>query len=192
MKKIVFITRHDPTKIGGGAFATRAYLEALSCIYPKRVVLFVADSYQSNVLKYPPYEIVKVPPRPLYQSIPGIFLGKLTRFEKVFTNWMKENGTSVSKVVFDGGIIGGTFISAIKKYACETITIHHNYEYEYQKENKSIESLKGKFLYWIQKFEKRAFVHSDINLFLTQPDLNLFVEKFGDNKSKKSVLSCIL
>ena len=69
MKKTVFITRHDPTKLGGGAFATRAYLEALNKIYPKQVVLFVADSYEDNVLSYESSKIIKVPPRKIFSSI---------------------------------------------------------------------------------------------------------------------------
>jgi glycosyltransferase involved in cell wall biosynthesis len=190
MKKIVFITRHDPTKLGGGAFATRAYLEALNKIYPKQVVLFVADSYEDNVLSYESSKIIKVLPRTKFSAILGILIGKLTRFDTVIKSWVKDNKDTIDTVVFDGSIIGGNFINIFKKYNCKLVTIHHNYEVEYHKENKSIETIRGSFLYWIKKFEKRAYVSSNINLFLTKPDLSLFIRKYGDNNSVKEVLGC--
>jgi len=190
MKKTVFITRHDPTKLGGGAFATRAYLEALNKIYPKQVVLFVADSYEDNVLSYESSKIIKVPPRKIFSSILGILTGNLTRFNTVIKSWIKDNKDTIDTVVFDGSIIGGNFINRFKKYKCKLVTIHHNYEVEYRKESKSIETIRGSFLYWIKKFEKRAYVSSNINLFLTKPDLSLFMRKYGDNNSEKEVLGC--
>lgn len=190
MKKIVFITRHDPTKLGGGAFATRAYLEALNKIYPKQVVLFVSDSYEDNVLSYESSKIMKVPPRTKLSAILGILIGKLTRFDTVIKSWIKDNKDTIDTVVFDGSIIGGNLINRFKNYKCILVTIHHNYEVEYHRESKSIETVRGSFLYWIKKFEKRAYVSSHINLFLTKSDLSLFVRKYGDNNSEKEVIGC--
>ncbi|GAB7257505.1 glycosyltransferase [Polaribacter sp. OB-PA-B3] len=190
MKKIVFITKHDPTKIGGGAFATRAYLEALNKIYPKQVVLFVADSYEENVLSYESSKIIKVLPRTKFSAILGILIGKLTRFDTVIKSWANKNKDNLDTVVFDGSVVGGSFINIFKKFNCKLVTIHHNYEVEYQKENKSIETIRGNFLFWIKKFEKRAYLSSHINLFLTQPDLNLFKVKYGNSSSTQKVIGC--
>lgn len=190
MKKIVFITRHNPTKLGGGPFATRAYIEALNKIYPKQVVLFVDDSYEDNVLSYEPFEIIKVPPRAKLTAILGILIGKLTRFDKAIKSWLNLNKDKVDVVIFDGSIIGGSFINVFKKLNCRLVTIHHNHEVEFHKENKSRDSIKGYFLYWIKKFEKRAYQFSDINLFLTKSDLNSFKVKYGNNNSVKKIIGC--
>jgi glycosyltransferase involved in cell wall biosynthesis len=190
MRKVVFITRHDPTKISGGAFATRAYLEALNKLYPTQVVLFVADTYEKNILKYESSKIITAPARAKPIAILGVLFGKLTRFDNVFKQWLKNNIYNIDKVVFDGSIIAGSYIDLFKKQNCELITIHHNYEVEYHKENKSIETIKGLFLFWIKKLEKKAFSNSHINLFLTKPDLNLFTIKYGGNNSKKEVIGC--
>ena len=190
MKKIVFVTRNNPTFIGGGSFATRAYLEALNKIYPEQVVLFVADSYEENILSYESSEIIKVPPRKRLTAILGILIGKLTRHDTAIISWLNLNKDKVDVVIFDGSIIGGSFINVFKKLNCRLVTIHHNHEVEFHKENKSIDSIKGYFLYWIKKFEKRAYISSNINLFLTKSDLSLFVRQYGDNNSKKEVLGC--
>jgi glycosyltransferase involved in cell wall biosynthesis len=190
MKKIVFITRHDPTKIGGGAFATRAYLEALNKIYPKQVVLFVADSYEDDELSYKSSKIIKVLPRTKLKAVLGILIGKLTRFDKIIKSWIKDNKNNIDTVIFDGGLVGGSFINIFKEYNCKLVTIHHNYEVEYHKENKSRETIKGIFFYWIKKFEKRAYLSSDINLFLTNPDLKSFKEKYGNSNSEQKVIGC--
>ena len=190
MKKVVFITRHDPTKTGGGAFATRAYLEAINKLYPKQVVLFVANSYEDGILSYESSKIIKVLPRTKVNAILGILTGKLTRFDQVINNWLKSNNNNIDTVVFDGSIIGGSFVNLFKNHQCKLVTIHHNYEVEYHKENKSIETLKGRFLFWIKKLEARAYQHSNLNLFLTKPDLCLFEAKYGANTSIKKVLGC--
>lgn len=190
MKKIVFITRHDPTKLGGGAFATRAYLEALNKIYPNQVTLFVADSYQEGILGYESSKIIKVVPRTKFKAILGVLTGKLTRFDTVIKPWAKKNKDHINTVIFDGSIIGGSFINVFKSYKCKLVTIHHNYEVEYHKENKSIETIRGAFFYWIKKLEKRAYEYSDINLFLTKPDLSLFKKKYGNNNSVQKVIGC--
>ena len=190
MKKIVFITRHNPTSIGGGSYATRAYLEALNKIYPKQVVLFVADSYEDNILSYESAEIIKVPSRNKIIAILGIFLGKSTRFDSAIKSWLNVNKDMLDTVVFDGSIIGGSFINIFKKLNCRLVTIHHNHEVEFHKENKSTDSIKGWFLYWIKKFEKRAYQLSDINLFLTKSDLSLFKVKYGNNNSIQKIIGC--
>lgn len=187
--KIVFITRNHPSDFGGGNNATRAYLEALVKLYPNRVTLFVTDNFNPNVLNYVPNEIIKVKPRFKLVAIFGVFFGKLTRFEKSVSNWLSKNKNNIDFVVFDGGIIGGTYCDIFQKNNCKCITIHHNYEVDYHKENKSIESLKGYFLFWIKFLEKKAYLNSALNLFLTQHDLIKFEFKYN-SKRNSQVIGC--
>lgn len=188
-KKIIFITRHDPSKLGGGSFATRAYLEALNKIYFNRVTLFVCNDFDENILVYKSAEVIKVPARSNTKAILGIFTGKLTRFQVAINDWLNKNNENLGLVIFDGSIIGGTYCDVFKRCNCKTVTIHHNYEIEYHKENRSIESLKGYFFYWIKKLEKKAYLNSDLNLFLTQSDLVEFQGHYGKSKSNK-VIGC--
>lgn len=190
MQKIIFITRHDPTKIGGGSFATRAYLEAFNKQYPNIVSLFVADSYENGVLTYESAEIIKTKPRSTVNAILGLLLGKLTRFNKVIYNWLKNYKGPIDMVIFDGSIISGTYINLFKKRECKLVTIHHNFEIEYHRENRSIETIRGNFFFWIKKFEKKAYLNSDINLFLTQPDVKLFNKFYGRTKAVNKVIGC--
>ena len=188
MKKVVFVTRHDPSKICGGAFATKAYLEAFVKLYPQRVTLFVSDSYTKDNHKYQPSEIIKVKNRAKIKGVIGLFIGKLTRFEFAVKKWLHNNKNNLELVIFDGSIIGGSHYDKFKKLNVKMVTIHHNYELEYHLENKSIETFKGKCSFWIQKLERKAYLNSNYNLFLTNTDKLLFETKFG--KSNNFVTGC--
>ena len=72
----------------------------------------------------------------------------------------------------------------------KVITIHHNCEIEYNRDN--CEHGLGKlYHYWTQKYEGEAVQKSDLNLVLTSQDeslLHLFYDK--ENKKKIVVLGC--
>ena len=47
-KKVLFLTAANPMGIGGGCFASHAYLRAFSDIYEGRVDVVMADSWEEN------------------------------------------------------------------------------------------------------------------------------------------------
>lgn len=178
--RALFITRHNPSANGGGNFASRAFLEAVSATFKSKVTLFVSSDFDESVLINKPDEIIKVKKRHSLNAIAGLLLGKLTRFEKSVESWLKSNDVSNFDWVFlDGGIIGGSYVRKFKDNGIKTCTIHHNFEVEYHIDNKSLETFKGRVKYWIKKLEQRAYKNSNINLFLTQDDLRKFENYYG-------------
>ena len=183
-KKIVFITRHDPSGVGGGAYATKAYLNALIHLYGCRIVLFVSDNFDSVNFKIVESQVIRVKSRNRLSAFFGLFFGKLTRFNSIFDSWIRKNSNNIEKVIFDGGIIGGTFVKAVNSVkGIETLIIHHNEEIEYHLDNKSIESFRGKFLFWINRLQRTGYKNSDKNLFITQSDLQKFEYLYGKYKN---------
>lgn len=183
MKKILFVTRHNPYVRSGGGLATKAFINAFSKLYPNKVDLVLADNCSiDDSIKV--NNIIKVKPRNTINRVFSLFTGKLHRF----TPKVKEliDNEEYELCVFDGSIVAGSLIKYTKIKNIKSITIHHNYEPQYHLDNKSIESFKGYLSYFIKKNEKCAYLHSDLNLFLTQYDLNLFIIKYGksDGKSK--------
>lgn len=178
--RALFITRHNPSANGGGNFASRAFLEAVSSTFKCKVTLFVSSDFDESVLINKPDEIIKVKKRHSFEAIVGLLRGKLTRFEKSVENWSKINDVSNFDWVFlDGGIIGGSYVKKFKDNDIKTCTIHHNFEVEYHIDNRSLETFKGRVKYWIKKLEQRAYKNSNINLFLTQDDLRKFENYYG-------------
>lgn len=182
--KVVFITKHNPSSKSGGAYATRAYLEVFVKLY-NHVTLFVADSFNNDLLNLEIHEIIKVKARNKVKGLLDLLFGRLTRFEKSLKSWKINNSSDI--VVLDGGIIGGTFIRQFRKE--KTITIHHNFERDYHSDNKTIESFKGICLYWIILLEKRAYLESTYNFFLTEKDKELFESHYG-KRDNNYVIGC--
>ncbi|GAA0884216.1 hypothetical protein GCM10009120_28140 [Sphingobacterium siyangense subsp. cladoniae] len=178
--RALFITRHNPSTNGGGNFASRAFLEAVSATFKSKVTLFVSSDFDESVLINKPDEIIKVKKRHSLDAIAGLLRGKLTRFEKSVESWLKSNDVSNFEWVFlDGGIIGGSYVKKFKDKDIKTCTIHHNFEVEYHIDNKSLETFKGRVKYWIKKLEQSAYKNSNVNLFLTEDDLRKFENYYG-------------
>lgn len=178
-KPILFITRHDPSQSGGGCYATRAYLEALIELYPQRVCLFVGSSFNENkIYGYEKLaEIIRVPGRSHYQFAMGLIKNSYTKFDQVLKTWLKTNKPEFA--ILDGGIIGGSYVKRLKECEAKVYTIHHNQEVEYNKDNKTIDTLRGKYTGWVRKIERKAYLLSNKNLFITDADLQSFELEYG-------------
>ncbi|MDR7210675.1 glycosyltransferase [Flavobacterium piscis] len=179
---ILFITRHDPSQSGGGCYATRAYLEALIELYPQRVCLFVGSSF--NEYKIHGYEnlreIIRIPGRSLLQFARGMIKNSYTKFEDALEKWLKNNRPEFA--ILDGGIIGGSYVKCLKGCQAKVYTIHHNQEVEYNRDNKTMDTLRGKYMGWVKAVEKKAYLLSDKNLFITNADLQAFEMVYGSSE----------
>jgi glycosyltransferase involved in cell wall biosynthesis len=178
-KPIVFITRHDPSQSGGGSYATRAYLEALIELYPYRVCLFTGSSFNEQKIygHEKLAEIIRVPGRSLLQFVAGLIKNRYTKFENILERWLKKNKPEFA--ILDGGIIGGSYAKLLKDSKAKVYTIHHNQEVEYNRDNKTMDTLRGYYMGWVEKVEKKAYLLSDKNFFITSADLYAFEYKYG-------------
>lgn len=178
-KPIVFITRHDPSQSGGGCYATRAYLEALIELYPHRVCLFAGTSFNEH--KIHGYEkldkIIRVPGRSLLQFAIGLIKNSYTKFENALEMWLEKNNPEFA--ILDGGIIGGSYVKRLKDCKAKVYTIHHNQEVEYNRDNKTMDTLRGHYMGWVKRLEKKAYLLSDKNFFITNADLRAFELQYG-------------
>lgn len=185
MNNILFITRHDPYVRSGGGLATKAFINAFSYLYPSKVDVLLADNCNiDNSVNA--RQIIKVKSRSFISRALSLITGSLHRFKTKTKSLI--NSSSYDICILDGSIVSGDMVEYINKKNIKTITIHHNYEPQYHKENKTLDSFKGHFLYYIKRNEKQAYLNSHINLFLTQYDLNLFEKKYGKSKGQSYVI----
>lgn len=162
---------------GGGVFATRAYVNAVAEL-SERAALLVKQKPG-----LPPEDISpEVAVTPLVENrskvLKGLrmLLGILHPFRK---EMKKALGTGdYDTVFFCSSIASYRLIGLAKSYGCRVITLHHNYEYEYYRDN--MRGCVGRvMLHWVKRFERQAVLRSDINLTLTEDDRRLLLGAYG-------------
>lgn len=187
MNSVLFVTRHDPFKRFGGGLASRAFLNAFLVLYPNVLDLVLADECQvDEILEI--HQIYKVKRRNIFKRLFSLLTGSLHRFTPFVEKLVLNNEYSLC--ILDGSIIGGDLVPIMSKKGIKIITIHHNFEQKYHMDNKTVECFWGLFPYYIRRNEKKAYLGSSLNLFLTSSDLLKFSTYYGKTAGYSSVIGC--
>jgi hypothetical protein len=188
MKKILFVAPCNPFINGGGSQATHAYLDATIEIFGRKNVTIMTFEEFEIPVNYKDLFFIKIAPpsniKRLYQFIKG-YSSRLTSNMIVF---IKDHYKEYELCIINGGPIGGKAIKYLKQFDIKSVLIHHNYEVEYQKDVKARETLYGYYLGAIKNAEETSFKSSDLNLFLTNSDVQLFNKSYGRSKGKSYVI----
>lgn len=189
-KRILFLSYVDLFKHGGGAQATLSYLEAVLELYGRQNVDVIVPEEVTIVEKYQDICFIKVE----HSSKPKIFKqlisGYASRFTGFLINYVRKNHDKYSLCILNGGVSAGVAVSSINKLGIKTAVIHHNYEVEYHMDNKSIYTFGGRIKYLIAQAESRAYKNANINLFLTNQDIELFLKAYGNPKGSNGLIGC--
>jgi len=188
MKKILFITLHDPGIRSGGGLATRSYIEALSCLTKGQIDICLADNCKIKKADFLCDNLIKVPGRSTLSQLLSVFTGEMHRYTKFIKKYLADNHDLYSHCIFDVSYIGGTLVDYVNSLGIITTTIHHNYQPEYFWDNRKSYLKDRIFLYHVKRVERKAYLKSKHNLFLSLNDLNRFNEVYGYNKAKNSVI----
>jgi glycosyltransferase involved in cell wall biosynthesis len=188
MSKILFLTPSNPMGIGGGSFASHAYLRAFSDLYAGNVDVVLADvwneKWDSQVVVQKKYY---AEPLSAIQYMSSIITGTIQRFSGTAEKIIKDNPNTYSCVVCNGSSTSGKLWKLTKRLGISLITIHHNYEPEYFADN-SKGLRRFIFLPVVKKLEREAYLNSDYNLFLTKQDKNKFHKQYGENNKNNAVV----
>lgn len=176
--RILFITHHFLHGTGGGCYASRAYINAFATLFNNVTLLYpykkgmVAEHIIESVKKIPvTYE------KSVFLKLLDLLCGRVHRYQNI------ENKIDLDKfdiVVFDTSIVTYGIIDQFKNKGCRTIVIHHNYQYEYFRDNTYF-PLNIPTLFWCKKFEKEAVLKADLNLTLTHQDEHLLQNNYAKN-----------
>jgi glycosyltransferase involved in cell wall biosynthesis len=174
--KILFITHHYLYGNGGGVFASRAYINAFAKISNKITVLYPMKkgSYPSEIIDSVDLIPVCYERSKIIKFI-DLCRGHLHRYFDVFEEQLKKQNYDI--VVFDNSKVSFKLIEIVHRYKAKVIVIHHNYEYEYTRDNSDLLT-KYPLLYWTCKCEKEAVNTCDLNLTLTQQDIDLLKKHY--------------
>lgn len=188
MKKALFLTPMNPMGIGGGSFATHAYLRSISEILEGNVDILLADCWPSNIGRDinvdKIYEACK---RPVLNTLMSVITGEIQRFSEPAKKIIRDNPNRYSLIISNGSSISGNLVDISQSYGIKIVTIHHNYEPEYFRDNYT--GL-NKLLYepHVKRLEKKAYMNSALNLFLTQQDFDKFRKVYGDCEGRCEVI----
>ena len=186
MKKILMVENSDPFAFGGGSFASMSHIKVFSDVFGGRLDVCIADSCENKTFDFCVNKVFRVPPRPLFFRLLSFITGDLHRY----TGYVKKlisNENDYDMCVYDNGRISGTLAKISKMKGKTIVTIHHNYEPDYIWGNTS-KFLRMLIINHVKRLEKKAFQLSDVNLFLTQEDLEIFKAKYGTCKGKNFVI----
>lgn len=166
MMKVLMVNHTYLDLDSGGVYASRAYANMF------------ADIADEMSMIYPEH-----PGRPLVKLSPRIRLLPIRtdggHFRKFFRLLSTGNTHDFSVkhalasgrydlVVFNGSPCSYGQIDVAHSFGCKVITIHHNFQLEYAKDN--IRYFRRFSLGWVEKAEREAVLKSDLNLTLTESD----------------------
>ncbi|MBD5420937.1 MAG: glycosyltransferase family 4 protein [Bacteroides sp.] len=176
---VLFVTLHYLDGVGGGVFASRAYINAFTEICKERNVVTLLypasethgiDGIDDRVKAIPVYDNASRLKKGL-----NLLQGKVHRNFDEFRELLQAQHFDL--VVFDNSRVSFRMIDLAHQYGAKVITIHHNCELEYNRDNLS-GILKPIMLHWTKRYEEEALKKSDLNLTLTPEDRDLFLQRY--------------
>ena len=183
--KILFISINDPFGVGGGDFATHAYLLAFSKLCKGDIDVFVREGIKPDGSI--DANFIYVPERNWVTRIKSLFNGQLHRNVKAVQKRLSE-GIKYDYCVFNNSRVAAGLIEQVKSLGIKTITIHHNVEREIVLGNTPNPLRRALFSRLVVKSERTSYLLSDYNLFLTYQDLQSFHHLYGKSKSVESII----
>lgn len=186
-KKVLFIANNSPFGYGGASQGLHCFLDAVLEIYGRDKVVVMTVAEADVPQNYQDIQTIKVPRRNKLGQLLGFLTGNLRRFTTPLIKYMREHHAEYEMCIINGSLMGQA-VKALSKMDVKTAVIFHNYEIEFHKDNRTPESLKGHYLGAIRRSERMSFLHSDMNLFHSSQDLDLFKQAYGTPKGFNSVL----
>ena len=182
---ILFITYHYLNGNGGGVFASRAYINAFAEIGDDVTLLYpMKEGAEISGINHKVRTIPVWDKRTKAQKYWSLLRGQMHRYSHIERYIGDEH---YDWVVFDTCMVTYGLIDYFKRKGSKIITIHHNYQYEYFRDNTPF-LIRVPTLFWTKIYERQAVRGSDLNLTLTQADKHLLTVHYGTGKEHIEVI----
>ena len=172
--KVLFITRHYLDENNGGSNGSKAYLRAVSELYNDVSLIYPEhDSYSSS--EYIPSKIKTFPcydKRAKWQKGVDVYRGILHRATGYIKKHLKNNNYDI--IILDHSIVASGLFKTLSKSGSKIITIHHNNESEYIRDNLPSWLYRIPYVYYVKKAEREALWLSNLNVTVTEHDAQTF------------------
>lgn len=185
--KILYILKHNPWGIGGGCYVSRSYFNAILNIFGgSHFDVLLCEEYvkdiPSNLVSV--CNFIPVPARAKIARAASCVTGILHRYHKAALKLIGKN--NYTYIFFDHNALAGSLISKVP-LMCTSIVLHHNYEYNYYRDNTTSFLRRLLILPQVRRNERRAFEMATYNLFLTSQDMKEFESTYKVWRGKNKV-----
>ena len=185
--KILFITRHYLDQMLGGPNCSKAFVRAfadissrMSLIYPdhnnKQTCLSFLNG-NKNIDFYPVYDR-----RSRLKKCIDMYRGQMHRFGHFVKKHLQTNKYDIIIIDHSFTASSGVLESSLLNGA-KIITIHHNVERQYIKDNPMNLLYRIPYEFYALKAERISILNSDINLTLTESDRTAFCMAYPQKKN---------
>lgn len=182
MKRILYIATSNINLKTGGGIANLALLNSLSKDYADLIDVVTYEESFNGLQK--PANFYFVPPITLIGKLKNICMGRIHRFTPWLDNFLRHNHNRYSHCFINSGLLG-EYIDVFHEYGIKVTVIHHNFECEFQIDNKRPSTFWGMTDFLVRNSERKSYLKSDLNLFLSQDDINIFHKNYLNSKILK-------
>lgn len=176
--KILFLTNSYLVGNSGGIYATKAFINAFASISESMTLLYSIKegAYATDIIDKKVNMIPIWDHRSIIRKFIDLCFGTVNRYQKNIFKYVNPN--DYDTVVFNNSDVSSGLVKRFKKAGLRIITIHHNYQIEYLKDD-CRKSILIPSLFWTYFYEGTAVRNSDINLTLTNEDSSLLKKHYG-------------
>lgn len=190
--RALIITRHYLDQNLGGPNCSKAFVKAVSGIYPQCTVIYPEhNGHDTDLTLITASGTITVPcydKRSKIRKLIDVYRGTLHRFRLFTREFLKDN---VFDVIFiDHSLTASSGImDAVVGTGSKIVTLHHNVEKNYIRDNKPGLLYRLPYRHFALKAEHEAVMHSDLNLTLTRADYEYFAGCYPEKQSSFDVMN---
>ena len=173
-QRLLYITHHRLSDNNGGANASKGFLNAFGSLFDDCSIIC------HNISRKEPYIPTKFKFFPLQDQRTNIrkffdmYRGAISGLYYFVREHLATHAYDV--VVIDHTFSGAGLSAYIKSTGAKLVTIHHNVERDYLRDNSQERSIfyRYPFLHYSRQAERECLKYSDVNLTLTEKDAAIF------------------
>lgn len=172
--KVLILTNHYMDDNNGGANHSKATIRALAEIYSECTLMYPRRRKDKAECFVPP-GINAVPVydgRSKFEKGLDVYRGRLTRLPRVVKVHLQEHSYDV--IVIDRSLVAGGIMEFLKRTTSKIVTIHHNDETQYMRDNKPSWPIRLPQMYFARMAENDCLTNSYVNITLTEYDADNF------------------
>ena len=189
--KVLIITRHYLDQHLGGPNCSKAFIKAITNIYDDCTLIYPEHHDKHTELSHIVYEKTHLIPcfdkRNKIIKCLDMYRGKIHRFGKTAKELLKNNHFDIVFIDHSFTAASGVIEAAIKSEA-SIITLHHNVESLYIKDNEQNLLFRYPYNYFSLRAEKKSILNSCLNLTLTKYDKDYFAKEYNNKRDTLEVL----
>lgn len=182
-KRLLIITCHRLCDNNGGANASKGFIRCFASLFDDCSLIY--PEFDGDTSPYIP-AVYKLYPchdsRVKLQKGIDMYRGVLSGLYYHIRRHLRDHRYDV--IVIDHSFTGASLVKTIRKACTTLITIHHNVERDYLRDNGRERPLTYRYpyLYHARKVERECLCHSDLNLTVTAADAQTFCSWYPDRE----------